>query len=47
MIFEKDAVTLISKASEHIENDKVILDSLGSEYRIPRESIKNEMQSLK
>ena len=46
MNVEKDAVVLISKASEYIENNVVILASKGSKYRISKESIKNDMQSL-
>ena len=46
MVIERNAVVLISKASEYIDNDKVILISKGSKYIILKDSIGEEMKSL-
>ena len=46
VVDEKNALVLISKASECIVNDKVIFISKGTKYTILKSSIAQEMESL-
>ena len=46
VVHEKNAMVLISKASECIVNDKVIFISKGTKYTILKSSIAQEMESL-
>ena len=46
VVDEKNALVLISKASECIVNDKVICISKGTKYTILKSSIAQEMESL-
>ena len=46
VVYEKNAMVLISKASECIVNDKVIFISKGTKYTILKSSIAQEMESL-
>ena len=46
VVDEKNALVLISKASECIVNDKVILIAKGTKYTILKSSIAQEMESL-
>ena len=46
MVVEKNAVVLISKASEYIDNGKVVLISKGTKYTILKSYIAQEMKSL-
>ena len=44
--YEKNLVIFTTKASEYIENDKVILISKGLAYKLPKKAIIREMKSL-